>query len=90
MPPTRVACFWRVGALRGLRFDALGVRCLSPAPCAAFAFAVLLLVGKPPKGDFEASLVLFGASEGAVEALLAASPGCSNSNSAYCGCSALA
>ena len=37
--------------------------------------AVEALVGKPSKGDFEAPWSLFGASEGAVEALLAASPG---------------
>ena len=69
MPPTRVARFWRVGALRGsLWFDALGVRCLSPAPCAAFALAVAL-VGKPPERDFvRRPCSLFGASEGAVEA----------------------
>ena len=37
--------------------------------------AVEALVGKPPKGGFKASPVTFGVSEGAVEALLAASLG---------------
>ena len=78
------------GSGGGLRLDALGVRCLRPAPCAAFALAVAL-VGKPPERDFvRRPWSLFGASEGVVEALLAASPGCSDSNSADCGCSALA
>ena len=90
MSPIRVARLWRVGVLKGgLRFDALGVRCLSLASCAAFALAVLWWANLR-KGTLRRPWSLFGASEGVVEALLAASPGRSNSNSAYCGCSVLA
>lgn len=57
MSPTRVARFRRVGVLEGasgsmpLAVDALARLLAQPLPfCRA-------LVGKPPKGDFEASLV---------------------------------
>ena len=90
MSPIRVARFWRVGVLKGasgsmpLAFDVLAQLLAQPLPfCRA-------LVGKPPKGTLRRPWSLFGASEGVVEALLAASPGRSDSNSAYCGCSALA
>ena len=75
----------------GLRFDALGVRCLSPLllaqplPLPCFVWWANLR-----KGTLRRPWSLFRASEGVVEALLAASPGRSDSNSAYCGCSALA
>ena len=67
-----------------LAFDVLARLLAQPLPfCRA-------LVGKPPKGTLRRPWSLFGASEGVVETLLAASPGRSDSNSAYCGCSALA
>ena len=79
------------GSEGGLRFDALGVRCLSPLllaqplPLPCFVWWANLR-----KGTLRRPWSLFRASEGVVEALLAASPGRSDSNSAYCGCSALA
>lgn len=92
MSPIRVARFLAGrGSEGGLRFDALGVRCLSPLllaqplPLPCFVWWANLR-----KGTVRRPWSLFRASEGVVEALLAASPGRSDSNSAYCGCSALA
>ena len=76
MSPTRVARFRRVGVLEGgLRFDALGVRCLGPWLLVQPLLLPWLWWANLPKGDFvRHPWPLFRASEGAVEVLMAASP----------------
>ena len=57
MPPTRVACFWRVGVLKGvsgsmpLAFDVFAQLLTQPLPLPCFGEQT------SEKGDFDASLV---------------------------------